>query len=116
VEKNLAGQLPIDHFITHSFKGVASTLDAIKAGVKLYYFALYSQPVSNCITSLYILWGWRSQYEAYLCQIRNIMSAPTSHLRFFVVSNLLTNLVGCWAYPIIQALHEGTCLRAVVEY
>jgi hypothetical protein len=33
VEKNLAGQLPIDHFITHSFKGVTGTLDAIKAGV-----------------------------------------------------------------------------------
>lgn len=31
VEKNLAGQLPIDHFITHVFKGVGATNEAIDA-------------------------------------------------------------------------------------
>jgi len=30
VERNLKGELPIDHFITHTFKGVAGTLEAIK--------------------------------------------------------------------------------------
>ena len=31
VEKNMAGELPIDHFITHSFEGVDKTNDAIDA-------------------------------------------------------------------------------------
>ena len=31
VEKNLNGELPIDHFITHVFKGVEGTNDAIDA-------------------------------------------------------------------------------------
>lgn len=31
VERNMQGCLPIDHFITHKFKGVAGTNDAIEA-------------------------------------------------------------------------------------
>jgi S-(hydroxymethyl)glutathione dehydrogenase/alcohol dehydrogenase len=31
IEKNLTGELPIDHFITHVFKGVDGTNDAIHA-------------------------------------------------------------------------------------
>jgi S-(hydroxymethyl)glutathione dehydrogenase/alcohol dehydrogenase len=31
VEMNLKGELPVDHFITHQFKGVEKTEDAIHA-------------------------------------------------------------------------------------
>ena len=31
VRKALSGEIPVDHFITHRFDGVAGTLDAIKA-------------------------------------------------------------------------------------
>jgi S-(hydroxymethyl)glutathione dehydrogenase / alcohol dehydrogenase len=31
IEKNLSGQLPVDHFITHVFKGVGGTNDAVHA-------------------------------------------------------------------------------------
>jgi S-(hydroxymethyl)glutathione dehydrogenase/alcohol dehydrogenase len=31
VDKYMAGELPIDHYITHNFKGVAATKDAITA-------------------------------------------------------------------------------------
>ena len=31
VDKCLCGELPVDHFITHNFKGVGKTNDAIAA-------------------------------------------------------------------------------------